>query len=83
MCSHADASTNRQVRKTALREVRILRALRHDNVVSLLDVFRQSSRLYLVFEFCERTGAWLVVWLVRVVCGWAAKTCAAAEQSSS
>ena len=46
-----------QVRKTALREVRILRSLRHDNVVSLLDVFRQASRLYLVFEFCERTGA--------------------------
>lgn len=45
-----------QVRKTAVREVKVLRALRHDNIVSLLDVFRQGGKLYLVFEYVERTG---------------------------
>ena len=36
------------MRKTALREVRILKMLRHDNVVSLLEVFRRKKKLYLV-----------------------------------
>jgi len=44
-----------QVRKTALREVQLLQALRHAHIVSLLDVFRRGGRLYLVFEFVERT----------------------------
>lgn len=43
-----------QVRKTALREVRLLRSLRHANVVSLLEEFRQGGKLYLVFEYVER-----------------------------
>lgn len=84
-----------QVRKTALREVKLLRVrqescmvawlllpapacarpphlsnavptarppasqeLAHTNIVTLLDVFRQSGRLYLVFEFLEKTGGW-------------------------
>ncbi len=37
-----------QVRKTALREVRILKQLSHDNIVSLLEVFRRKRKLYLV-----------------------------------
>jgi len=44
-----------QVRKTALREVQLLQALRHAHIVALLDVFRRQGRLYLVFEFVERT----------------------------
>ena len=44
-----------EVRKTALREVRILKQLRHDNIVGLLEVFRRKRKLYLVFEFVEST----------------------------
>ena len=44
-----------EVRKTALREVRILKQLRHDNIVGLLEVFRRKRKLYLVFEYVEST----------------------------
>jgi serine/threonine protein kinase len=32
-----------QVRKTALREVRILKQLKHDNIVNLIEVFRRKG----------------------------------------
>ena len=54
-CSKAGAAPRTQVRKTALREVQLLQALRHAHIVALLDVFRRGGRLYLVFEFVERT----------------------------
>jgi len=44
-----------QVRKTAMREVKVLQNVRHDNVVRLLDSFRLHRKLYLVFEFVEGT----------------------------
>ncbi len=44
-----------QVRKTVEREVRVLTALGHVNIVSLLDVFQASGRVNLVFEYVERT----------------------------
>ncbi|XP_043202710.1 cyclin-dependent kinase-like 4 [Amphibalanus amphitrite] len=43
------------VRKVAMREIRTLRRLRHENLVNLLEVFRQKRRLCLVFEFVENT----------------------------
>lgn len=43
------------MRKTVLREVRVLKEFRHDNIVSLLKVFREKGRLYLVFEYVEKT----------------------------
>jgi len=39
------------VPSTAIRELSILKELVHPNVVSLLDVLMQESRIYLVFEF--------------------------------
>ncbi|XP_035229147.1 cyclin-dependent kinase 1-like [Stegodyphus dumicola] len=39
------------VPSTALREISTLKELNHPNVVALLDVLMQESRLYLVFEF--------------------------------
>ena len=42
------------VRKTTLREVKILRMLRHPNVVSLKEAFRRKGKLYLVFEFVAK-----------------------------
>ncbi len=42
------------VKKTTLREVKILRQLRHPAIVSLLEAFRRKGKLYLVFEYVER-----------------------------
>ncbi|KAF4527212.1 hypothetical protein B566_EDAN006138 [Ephemera danica] len=43
------------IRKIALREIRMLKTLKHPNLVNLLEVFRRKRRLHLVFEFCEHT----------------------------
>ncbi|XP_034256873.1 putative glycogen synthase kinase-3 homolog [Thrips palmi] len=43
------------VRKMALREIRMLKKLRHENLVSLLEVFRRKRRFYLVFELMDHT----------------------------
>jgi serine/threonine protein kinase len=40
--------------QTALREIGLLRALSHPNIVKLLDVDAEASKLNLVFEFCEK-----------------------------
>lgn len=42
------------VRKTMVREVKILRMLRHPNIVNLKEAFRRKSKLYLVFEFVSK-----------------------------
>jgi len=42
------------LRKTTLREVKLLRILRHPNIVSLKEAFRRKTKLYLVFEYVER-----------------------------
>eukprot|EP00039_Didymoeca_costata_P008175 m.108781 g.108781 ORF g.108781 m.108781 type:complete len:410 (-) comp13979_c0_seq4:1340-2569(-) len=44
-----------QIRKIALREVRMLKQLRHGNLVNLQEVFRRKRKLHLVFEFIDRT----------------------------
>jgi cyclin-dependent kinase-like len=43
------------IRKIALREIRMLRQLKHPNLVNLLEVFKRNRKLHLVFEHCERT----------------------------
>jgi cyclin-dependent kinase-like len=50
-----ESDEDENVRKVSLREVRILKRLRHDNVVRLLDAFRRRGRMYLVFELLDRT----------------------------
>jgi len=50
-----ESEDDKNVRKIALREVRALRKLKHDNLVALLEVFRRKKRLYLVFEYVDRT----------------------------
>jgi len=42
------------VKKTTLREVKMLRMLRHENIVQLKEAFRRKGQLYLVFEFVEK-----------------------------
>lgn len=63
-----ESDEDEQVRKTALREIRILKVksclpnaadtlpqqLKHDNIVSLFEVFRKNGKLFLVFEYVER-----------------------------
>ena len=43
------------MRKTALREIRILKQLKHDHIVNLIEVFREDGKIYLVFEQLNRT----------------------------
>ncbi|MGH0166938.1 UNVERIFIED_CONTAM: hypothetical protein FKN15_051827 [Acipenser sinensis] len=43
------------IKKIALREIRMLKQLKHVNLVNLLEVFRRKKKLQLVFEFCEQT----------------------------
>ena len=50
-----ESDEDEQVRKTALREVRILKQLKHENIVNLIEVFRRKGKLYLVFEYVDRT----------------------------
>jgi tRNA A-37 threonylcarbamoyl transferase component Bud32 len=49
-----DSEEDDIVRKTTLREVKILRMLRQPNVVCLREAFRRKGKLYLVFEYVER-----------------------------
>jgi cyclin-dependent kinase-like len=42
------------VKKSTLREVKILRMLKQDNIVQLKEAFRRKGKLYLVFEYVER-----------------------------
>ncbi|NXN84978.1 CDKL2 protein, partial [Bombycilla garrulus] len=43
------------VRKIAMREIKLLKQLRHENLVNLLDVCKRKKRWYLVFEFVDHT----------------------------
>lgn len=42
------------VKKTTLREVKVLRMLRHPNIVCLKEAFRRKGKLYLVFEYVDK-----------------------------
>ncbi|XP_064603887.1 cyclin-dependent kinase-like 2 isoform X2 [Liolophura sinensis] len=50
-----ESEDDKMVKKIAMREVRMLKQLRHENLVNLLEVFRRKKRLYLVFEFVDHT----------------------------
>ncbi|UYV64244.1 CDKL1 [Cordylochernes scorpioides] len=43
------------IKKIALREIRMLKQLKHPNLINLLEVFRRKRKLHLVFEFCDHT----------------------------
>ena len=38
---------------TSIREIALLKELRHPNVIHLLDVIHTSKKLSLIFEYCE------------------------------
>ncbi|XP_041365004.1 cyclin-dependent kinase-like 2 isoform X2 [Gigantopelta aegis] len=50
-----ESEDDKMVKKIALREVKMLKQLRHDHLVNLIEVFRRKKRLYLVFEFVDHT----------------------------
>uniref|UniRef100_A0ABM0GQE0 Cyclin-dependent kinase-like 2-like n=1 Tax=Saccoglossus kowalevskii TaxID=10224 RepID=A0ABM0GQE0_SACKO len=50
-----ESEEDKMVKKIAMREVRMLKQLRHENLVNLIEVFRRKKRLYLVFEFVDHT----------------------------
>ncbi|KAK1894715.1 Cyclin-dependent kinase-like 1 [Dissostichus eleginoides] len=43
------------IKKIALREIRMLKQLKHANLVNLMEVFRRKRKLHLVFEYCDHT----------------------------
>jgi len=49
---------NEDVRRTTLRELKMLRSLKQENIVELREAFRRKGKLYLVFEYVERVSIW-------------------------
>jgi len=50
-------SDNEDVRRTTLREMQLLRTLKHQNIVEMREAFRRRKKLYLVFEFVDRVSS--------------------------
>ncbi|MBN3309447.1 CDKL2 protein, partial [Amia calva] len=50
-----ESEEDKTVKKIAMREIKMLKQLRHDNLVNLLEVCKKKRRWYLVFEFVDRT----------------------------
>ncbi|XP_048449711.1 cyclin-dependent kinase-like 2, partial [Rhincodon typus] len=46
---------DKMVKKIAMREIRLLKQLQHENLVNLLEVCNRRRRWYLVFEFVDHT----------------------------
>lgn len=44
-------SDDEGIPSTAIREISLLKELTHPNIVSLIDVLMEESRLYLIFEY--------------------------------
>ncbi|RXN01916.1 Cyclin-dependent kinase-like 2 [Acipenser ruthenus] len=50
-----ESDDDKTVKKIAMREIKLLKQLRHENLVNLLEVCKKKRRWYLVFEFVDRT----------------------------
>ncbi|XP_045140290.1 cyclin-dependent kinase-like 2 [Echinops telfairi] len=50
-----ESDDDKMVKKIALREIKLLKQLRHENLVNLLEVCKKKKRWYLVFEFVDHT----------------------------
>ncbi|KAB5546648.1 hypothetical protein PHYPO_G00074460 [Pangasianodon hypophthalmus] len=49
-----DSEENEDVKETTLRELKMLRTLKQENIVELKEAFRRRGKLYLVFEYVEK-----------------------------
>nr|XP_020137714.1 LOW QUALITY PROTEIN: cyclin-dependent kinase-like 3 [Microcebus murinus] len=45
----------KSVNKIAAREIKFLKQFHHENLVNLIEVFRQKKKIHLVFEFIDHT----------------------------
>ncbi|XP_045650644.1 cyclin-dependent kinase-like 3 isoform X2 [Ursus americanus] len=45
----------KSINKIATREIKFLKQFRHENLVNLIEVFRQKKKIHLVFEFVDHT----------------------------
>nr|XP_056718979.1 cyclin-dependent kinase-like 3 [Euleptes europaea] len=45
----------KSVNKIAMREIKFLKQFRHENLVNLIEVFRQKKKIHIVFEFIDHT----------------------------
>lgn len=52
---------NEEVKETTLRELKMLRTLKQENIVELKEAFRRRGKLYLVFEYVEKVSALLLM----------------------
>lgn len=43
------------IKKIAIREIRMLKQLKHPNLVSLIEFFKEKKRIHLVFEYVDHT----------------------------
>uniref|UniRef100_A0A8C7J7I1 Cyclin dependent kinase like 3 n=1 Tax=Oncorhynchus kisutch TaxID=8019 RepID=A0A8C7J7I1_ONCKI len=50
-----DKEEDKTMKKVIMREIKLLRKFRHENLVNMLEVFRFKKRLYVVFEYIDRT----------------------------
>uniref|UniRef100_A0A0R3RR92 cyclin-dependent kinase n=1 Tax=Elaeophora elaphi TaxID=1147741 RepID=A0A0R3RR92_9BILA len=50
-----EAEDDPATKKIALREIRMLKHLKHPNLITLIKVLKRNRKLHLVFEYCERT----------------------------
>lgn len=44
-----------QIKRIAIREIRILKSLNHPNIVNLLEVIQKKNQIFLIFEFVDTT----------------------------
>ncbi|KAH9496045.1 Cyclin-dependent kinase-like 5 [Bulinus truncatus] len=49
-----DSEENDDVRRTTMRELKMLRSLKQENIVELREAFKRKGKLYLVFEYVEK-----------------------------
>uniref|UniRef100_A0AAV2KTR3 Cyclin-dependent kinase-like 5 n=1 Tax=Knipowitschia caucasica TaxID=637954 RepID=A0AAV2KTR3_KNICA len=49
-----DSEENEEVKETTLRELKMLRTLKQENIVELKEAFRRRGKLYLVFQYVEK-----------------------------
>ncbi|XP_066287381.1 cyclin-dependent kinase-like 5 isoform X1 [Branchiostoma lanceolatum] len=49
-----DGEDNEDVKRTTLRELKVLRMLKNENIVELKEAFKRRGKLYLVFEYVEK-----------------------------
>ncbi|XP_054834492.1 cyclin-dependent kinase-like 3 isoform X2 [Eublepharis macularius] len=45
----------KSVNKIATREIKFLKQFRHENLVNLIEVFKQKKKIHIVFEFIDHT----------------------------